>query len=234
MTRSISSVSLIVLTLSACGLAPQDGTTSPEPGGYSFGSTGDADTDTDADTDVASTDTDADTDTVATDSGADTSSESCMVMALLGIIPQTEWDPSVVSPDTVNPEFSLWNVANDTTPDYEGYGVASGAKTSSNGYITVAVEYCPGDVLVVGGYFFDGYRDRWLAEANGVVNILPDADVGNAKRIVIDFGDGNWQGYRVGGAMPSEGEAGWVDNGGGGGDLKVATYNDVATHDDSL
>lgn len=233
---------LLALNLVACGLAPQDDAAaeSSSSNGYSFGSTGTSGSSSDADTDT-DTDSDADADTGdsddgGTDSGADsgTDSESCAVTALLGIIPQTEWDPSVTNPSTTNPEFSLWSVANDTTGDYDGYGVASGSSTASNGYITVEFSYCPGDILVVGGDFNDGYRDRWLTEANGIVNILADLSNDNAKRVIIDFGDGNWQGYRVGGDMPSAGEAGWVDNGSGGGDLFVATYDDVETHDDSL
>lgn len=238
MTRPISILPLLALTLtSACGLAPQDGDTAgTSSGGYTWGSAGTGSSssgsdDTDSTADTGNTIGDTVTDT---GSGTDTAATNCKVSAVVGIIPDTEWDPSVVSPVTANPQFNLWYVGNDTTGDYDGYGVASGSSTSSNGYITVAVEYCPGDVLVVGGDFNDGHQDRWLTEAHGVVNIFTDVENDNAKRVIVDLGDGNWQGYRVGGDSPDMGEAGWVDNGDNGGDLKVATFDDVETHDDSL
>ena len=232
---------LIVLSLTACGTAPNttDTDANAQSGGSWVSSGNGSSSDTDATGDTDATDTNSDTDATGdtdTNSGTDTGTSvtSCAVSAKLGIIPVTEWDASVTNPATVNPEFSLWNVANYTTGDFDGYGVASGSATSTNSYITTDFVYCPGDFLVVGGDFNDGHQDRWLTEANGVVNVLADVENDNAKRVIVDFGDGNWQGYRIGGAMPSTGAAGWVDNGDGGGDLFVATFADVATHDDSL
>lgn len=225
MNRSILALLVLASTLTGCGTVqsnPVDvgsestsgGTYGYLPGGSSTTTdSGDADADIGTDTDAGTTD-------------------NCKVSAKVGITPKTEWDPSVTSPATANPEFHLWYVGNDTTGNYDKYGVDSDAKTASNGYITVDVEYCPGNVLVIGGDFFDGHRDRWLTEAGGVVNLLPDSTADNAERVILSFSDGSWQGYRVGGDDPEMGEAGWVSNGGGGGDLFVATFDDTKTHDD--
>lgn len=243
---------LTVLVLASTTLTAACGTVKPigsngddaaeQPsGGIVWGEAGSSSTDTTAATadsgDTTDSGDDSDsgtTDSGDTDSGTTDTTDDCKVSAKVGIIPKTEWDPGVANPTTANPEFHLWYVGNDTTGDYDGWGEASGSETSSNAYIAVNVEYCPGDTLVVGGDYFDGYRNRWLAEASGVVNILPDEDADDAKRVIIDFGDGNWQGYQVGGDTPNMGEAGWVDNGDGGGDVFIATFDDTDTHDDRL
>jgi len=224
-----SVIPLIALTfVTACGLAPQDGDTAgSSSGGYTWGSAGTGSSSDDTDettTDTGTTTGDSVTDT-STDTSTDTAAADLTVTAKVWIVPETTWDVSVTTPATTNPVFSMWPVANYSTGDWDGYGTTAVATTSSNAYVYDTVTYVPGEILVISGGWSDGVNPRYFAEANGVVNALEE-------RVVIEFEDGAWQGYVIGGSADECGEAGWTTNGGTGGDVYVFTHPDVVDHHD--
>jgi hypothetical protein len=223
----------LVLFLTACGTVsppPRDtGSTQPAgtygmlPGSSSTSSGEDpAEEDADADTDTDSdSDSDSDTDTDS-DADADSGTASSEVVAKVWIAPTLQWEGSVSG--AVNyPEACFWPVANATTGDWSGYGTECAATTEVNGWIYDSVEFIPGQVLVLNGGWNDGVQDRWFAENNGVVNLQ--------SAMAIEFADGIIQEYAIYGSAPdSAGEAGWVSNGGSGGDVYIFTFEDTATH----
>jgi hypothetical protein len=170
--RSFSLLSLLATTLVGCGTIQPIVSTDTEPAssGYSWGSTGngsddDSDEESDSDTDADSdSDTDADSDT-----DTDVEPVETTVTAYVVIFPAAEWEASL---DTAgSPVVYMYETANYSSGDWDGYGTTStySGATSDDGYVMDEESYTPGDTLVVGAKWWDGYSTRYYADNGNTV-----------------------------------------------------------------
>lgn len=223
--RKISALFLslsLSLVFAACGkVEPTDSITSrdvssssDEGNGYTFGEADDDADDDGDDSDQGDSDTD-DTDDSDFDPDDDTDDTVHQdVTAKFWMKPLASWDASVTGYSSY-PEVCLYS-ANATDGDWDGYGVTCEATTTANEWIYVTRAYTPGDDIYLNADWFNGQIDVYLAGANGVVNSLE-------LYVIVQFEDDSYDVYSIVGEDGDLGEAVWVDNGSGGGDIVVPT-----------
>lgn len=220
-------LSLLALTLTtACGTAPGTGDSGDD--GLIWGPAGTSNGTTDTGTASGTGDT-ADTNTGDTDTnsgtGTDTAVADLTVTAKVWIYPNAAYDISSPNYGTSTPQVCMFDVVvNGGFPDDYGTCVATGY----NEYMAdPSVTYIPGDDFVIQAGWDDFQNARYYGEKNGVVNAVE-------LRVVVEFPDGAWQAYAIGGADPTEpGTAGWSANGDNtGGEVHVWTFEDSLDHRD--
>ncbi len=215
----IIALSLLV----ACNNLGDETSDSPAPASsgssYDWGSGGSSGSEEESEDEPADTAADDTATTGGSDSGDDTETDPVVetIDAYVVIFPKAEWEASLDLDGS--PVVEMYETANATTGDWTDYGSTTvSADSSDEGIVMDAEIFTPGDTLVTGAYWWDGYSTVYFAAAGNTVNSEEDDwdNDGDVEKVVIVIYDNDtYDVYEIDSTGVDTSQAYYVDSGSG-------------------